>query len=223
MASMKDDSRIAGAARVVLVLSAVAALAACGRGGKEAEKAAAKPAESPPAAVVEEKPSPPPADQGFARAVEDAKATATSGKTAAAVDLQYDVLAKPEPGQPFEIELAFVPRLPADALEVEVAAIPGIAVVSGGTARFQNVTPATRYATRVLARAEAPGLYYLGVVARMVTQVQTEARAFSVPVVVGAEPAVAKPQPAVDAAGQPVQSMPAEETTGKPDPAKQPD
>jgi len=210
---MKDNSRIVDAARTALIVSAISALAACSRDGKEAEKAAAKPAESPPAAVVEEKPAPAPVEQSFAKAVEDAKATATSGKTAAAVDLQYDVLAKPEPGQPFEIELAFVPRLPADALEVEVTPIPGITVVSGGTARFENVTPATPYNTRVLVRADAPGLYYLGVVARMVTQVQTEARAFSVPAVVGSMPAAAKPQPEMDAAGQPIQSMPAEETT----------
>lgn len=220
---MKDKSRIVDAAQTALILSAVAVLAACGRGGKEDEKSATQPPEAPPAAVATEKPSPPPVEQSFAKAVEDTKATATSGKTAAAVDLQYDVLAKPEPGQPFEIELAFVPRLPADALEVEVTPIPGITVLGGGTGRFENVTPATRYTTRVQVRADAPGLYYLGVVARMVTQVQTEARAFSVPAVVGSMPAAAKSQPELDAAGQPVQPMPAEETTDDPDAPKQSD
>lgn len=220
---MRDDSRINGAARAALVLSMVAALAACGSGGKEASPAAPPATETPPAAVTAGPPPPAPVDQSFADAVEDARTTATSGKAAAAVDLKYDVLAKPEPGQPFEIELAFVPRLPADALEVEVTAIPGVTIVSGATARFENVMPATRYTTRVQAGAEAPGLYYLGVVARMVTKVQTEARAFSVPVVVGTVPATAKPQPAVDTKGQAIQSMPAEETTQKPDATKQPD
>ncbi len=218
---MKVDSRVAGAWRMALILSAIAAMAGCGRGGKEAERAASKPEESPPPAVVE-KASPAQPEQSYAKAVEDAKATATSGKSAAAVDLEYDVLAKPEPGQPFEIELVFVPRLPADVLEVEVTPIPGIVVMSGGSERFESVTPATRYSSRVTVRADQPGLYYLGVVARMVTKVETEARAFSVPAVVGALPAEAKPQAEVDSTGQAIQSMPAEEPRDDADAVKQP-
>jgi len=218
---MKVDSRVAGGWRLALSLSAIAAMAACGRGGKEAERAVSKPAESPPPAVVEQA-SPTQPEQTYAKAVEDAKATATSGKSAAAVDLEYDVLAKPEPGQPFEIELVFVPRLPADVLEVEVTPIPGIVLVSGGSERFENVTPATRYSSRVTVRADQPGLYYLGVVARMVTKVETEARAFSVPAVVGTLPAEAKAQPDTDATGQAIQSMPAEETRKDTDAVKQP-
>lgn len=218
---MKDDSRVAGAWRMALILSAIAAVSGCGRSGKDAERAESKAEEAPPAAVVEKK-SPPQAEQTYAKAVEDVKATATSGKSAAAVDLEYDVLAKPEPGQPFEIELVLIPRLPADALEVEVTPIPGVVLVSGGSERFENVIPATRYGSRVTVRADQPGLYYLGVVARMVTKLETEARAFSVPAVVGTLPAEAKPQPDIDATGQAVQSMPAEETRDDDDGVKQP-
>ena len=220
---MTDDSPFPSAARAVLVLSAVAVLAACGRGEKQASPAAPAPVEPPPAAVAVDSAPPAPAGQTFADAVEAAKTTATSGKAAAAVDLQYDVLAKPAPGQPFEVELAFVPRLPADALDVEVTSIPGITIVNGGTAKFEDVVPATRYTTRVMVSAESSGLYYLGVVARMITQVQTEARAFSVPVVVGTAPPAAKPRPAVDATGQPIISMPAEETAEKPEATKRPE
>jgi hypothetical protein len=207
---MTDDPRLRAA-----VLSLVVLLAACGRGKEEAAAVAPEPPRNAPAATAKE---PTPADAAnsqFANAVPSGKAAATAGKTAAAVDLQYDVLAKPEPGQPFEVELAFVPRLPADALEVEVAGIPGLAVVNGGSARFENVAAGTRYASRVLARADAAGLYYLDVAARMVTQVQTEARTFSVPVVVGTVAAAKKPAPAADAAGQPVEPMPATETVEK--------
>jgi hypothetical protein len=219
---MKDDSRITGARRTVLILAAIAAVTGCGR-DKEGERAATSPADAPPAPVQEKKSPPTQAQQTYAKAVEDARATATSGKSTAAVDLEYDVLAKPEPGQPFEIELAFTPRVPADALEVEVTPIPGLTVVSGGTARFENVEPATRYTSRITVSADQPGLYYLGVVARMVSKVQTEARAFSVPAVVGTVPAAAKPQPDVDATGQAVQSMPASETRGDTEATKQPD
>jgi hypothetical protein len=48
----------------------------------------------------------------------------------------------------------------------------------------------------------------------MVTKVQTEARTFSVPVVVGAVTAPQKPAqaPAQDASGQAIESLPAEES-----------
>jgi hypothetical protein len=211
---MTDDPRLRAAARAA-VLSFVVLLAACGRGKEEAAAVAPKPEQQAPVTAA---PEPPPADATsgqFANAVPSGKTAATAGKTAAAVDLQYDMLAKPEPGQPFEVELAFVPRLPSDALEAEITGIPGIAVVNGGTARFENVAAGTRYTLRVLARADAPGLYYLDVVARMVTQVQTEARTFSVPVVVGTVAATQKPAPAADASGQPVEPMPATENVKK--------
>jgi hypothetical protein len=67
---------------------------------------------------------------------------------------------------------------------------------------------------KVLARVDAPGLYYLGVVARMVSKVQSEARTFSVPIVAGEVAAAEKPAPKTDAAGEPVESLPAVESGG---------
>jgi hypothetical protein len=130
------------------------------------------------------------------------------------VDLKYDVAAKPDPGQDFQIELVFLPRVAADALEVEVTPIPGINIVSGATARFENVVAGERYSAPVVARADGQGLYYLGVSARMTTQIQSEARTFSVPVVVGAGAPAQKPEPtpALDASGQAIESLPAEES-----------
>jgi hypothetical protein len=58
---------------------------------------------------------------------------------------------------------------------------------------------------------DAPGLYYVGVVARMATQVQTDARTFSVPVVVGTAPAAAGSQLEADASGAAIVTLPAEE------------
>ena len=138
-----------------------------------------------------------------------------TGKTAAAVDLKYDVPVKPAVGEPFELELAFLPRLAADTLEVEVTGIPGLTLVSSGTSRFEAVGAGDRHVMRVLVRADAPGLYYVGVAARMVTKVQTDSRTFSVPVAVGNVQAAQKPAPEVDDSGQPVESMPAAESGGK--------
>ena len=178
-------------------------LAACGGSDERSAKASAKPTgPTSPAAgatVVDD------ADAKLANAV-------ATGKTAAGVDLKYDVPTKPEPGQEFEIELAFLPRLPSDALEVEVTGIPGLEVLAGATHRFENVVPGERYVARVQVRAGAQGLYYVGVAARMVTQVQTDARTFSVPVVVGVPAASEKPAPEKDSAGQAIESLPATES-----------
>lgn len=193
--------------RALVVVAMAALLAACG-GGEEPSAAASatKTAEKPAAAAK----APAKADDPDSRL---ATAVAT-GKTSAGVDLKYDVPARPGPGQDFQIELVFLPRVAADTLEVEVTPIPGVTIVSGATARFETVVAGERYAAPVVARADGQGLYYLGVSARMATKVQTEARTFSVPVVVGVAAASQKPAqaPAQDASGQPVESLPAKET-----------
>jgi hypothetical protein len=184
-----------------------ALLAACGGGEEQPASAPApKAADKPPVAAT----APAKADDPDSRL---ATAVAT-GKTSAGVDLKYDVAARPDPGQDFQIELVFLPRVAADTLEVEVTPIPGITIVSGATARFENVVAGERYTAPVVARADGQGLYYLGAVARMATKVQTEARTFSVPVVVGVAGASQKAAqtPAQDASGQPIESLPAEES-----------
>jgi hypothetical protein len=136
-----------------------------------------------------------------------------TGKTTAAVDLKYDVLTKPEPGRPFEIELALQPRVTADTLQVEITDMPGLAIVGERAAKFGPVAAGQTYTTRVLVQSDVAGLYYVSVIAQMITKVQSEARAFSVPVVVGAAPAATqKVAPQKDASGQAIQSMPATES-----------
>ena len=80
----------------------------------------------------------------------------------------------------------FKPRMPADALELEIGDMPGISI-DGERAR-RDSTRSWRASVQMHAYwcvRDAAGLFYFSVVAKMVTQVQTEARAFSVPVVVG--------------------------------------
>jgi hypothetical protein len=136
------------------------------------------------------------------------------------VDLKYDLLARPDVGQPFEIELALLPRASASVLEVEVTGVPGLVVVGGGTARFDGVATGGRHVTKVTVRADAAGIYYANVVVRMVSQAQTEARTFAVPVVVGTVAPVQQAEPVTDAAGEAIQPMPATETGGKQEPGQ---
>ncbi len=213
-----------------LALVAIAALAtACGgKGEKSAATTDKAPAEERPAAVGDARPaaaeSAADATAAAAAAERDlrlANAVVTS-KTTAPVDLKYDVLVKPDVGKPFEISLVFVPRVPADSLQVEVTGMEGLTVVSGGALSFDDVTAGERYEGKVLVQANESGLYYIGLAARMISKVQTEVRSFSVPVVVGTVPAaVQKPAPAKDASGQPIESMPAVETGGPKAPPKQ--
>ena len=202
---MNDTFRPGAATRVLAVVALAAVLAACNRG--EDEQASSNPEAAAPPAGGPAVPVESPDDKRLANAV-------ATGKLGAPVDLKYDVLAKPDVGQPFEVELQLLPRLAADALEVEVTGIPGLTVVSGGASRFEGVTAGERYVAKALVQADAPGIYYANVIAKMITQVQTEARTFSVPVVVGAVPAAQKTEPATDASGEAVQSMPAVESGG---------
>ena len=210
---MKKTSRSATASRILAVIALAAMLAACGRGEEQTAATPATPATDGKAADAAAAPAESPDDKRMANAV-------ATGKVAAPVDLKYDVLAKPDVGQPFEIELALLPRLAADALEVEVTGIPGLTVVSGGASRFEGITAGERYVAKVLVQADAQGIYYANVVAKMITPAQTEVRTFSVPVVVGAVPAAQKTQPQKDASGEAIQSMPAVESGGAEQPAK---
>jgi len=205
--AMNETLRIGAASRLVAIVALTAALGACSRGEDEQASNSETPAAVGAPAAGAAAPAESPDDKRMANAV-------VTGKTTAPVDLKYDVLAKPDVGQPVEIELAFSPRLAADVLEVEVTGIPGLTVVNGGATRFEGVMPGERYVAKALVQADAPGIYYANVVARMITQVQTEARTFSVPVAVGAVPAAQKTEPAADASGEAIQSLPAEESGG---------
>jgi hypothetical protein len=197
-----------GRALALTVLASLAA--ACG--GSEEKSAADKavPAEaagnaSQQAAVASANAA---VDDGLANAV-------AVGKTAAAVDLKYNLAARPALGQPFEVELVFIPRMAADALEVQATGMPGLVMAGGANAKFDRVVAGEKYAAKVLLQVTEPGVFYVGVTAKLVNKVQTDSRTFSVPVVVGELPAVEKPTPAAVGAnpgGEAVEASKAVET-----------
>lgn len=204
-----DDVRSARCGRLVrtaaTALLAGVLMTACSGGGDEsapvakAEKSRQeKPANVPPPAGVDEK------HARLATAVADSKTTAP-------IDMKYDVLAKPELGQPFEVELTFETRLPADRLEMEITESPGLTLVGETTAAFAPVEPGQFYVTKVLVQGSNAGLFYIGVTARLSTQLQSEIRAFAVPIVIGQVPSAQKTTPTLDSTGQAVKSMPAQE------------
>ena len=206
---MKHSRSSGFAAGSAAIIALAVVLAGCGKGEQGATATATPPpsaAQAPDAAATPSTVESP-EDKNMANAV-------ATGKTAAAVDLKYDVPVKPVVGEPFELELAFLPRLAADSLKVEVTGIPGLTLISSGTSQFDGVGAGDRHVMRLLVRADAPGLYYVGVAVKMVTKVQSDARTFSVPVAVGQVQAAQKAAPEMDATGQPVESMPAAESGG---------
>lgn len=178
-------------------IAALLALAGCGDSGDKAAAAKAK------------------AGAAKAMKAEDRLASAPGGKATAPLDLKYDLAAKPDVGTPIQVSLQFQPRAAADAIELEVTGVPGLDVVNAGTTKFQSVVSGQPLQSTVVVQANQAGIYYVKVVARMGTRVQTEVRTFSVPIVVGSPPAVQKPAPARDASGQAIQSMPALEGQDK--------
>lgn len=191
-----------------VALSLAAAIVA-GCGGKSDDEVAAKAAKAKAAVkqAAEDVESGPAGDDRLANAV------VVTGKSSAPVDLKYDITAKPAVGQPFEVELTFLPRVGADTLDVEVSAVEGLTLVGGSAISFDKVQAGERYTSKVLAQSDAAGMYYIGVSAKMTTKVRTEVRGFSVPVVVGTPAAEDKPAvaPTEDAKGEVIESMPAAE------------
>jgi hypothetical protein len=206
--TLNNEVRTTGFRRLALAAAAAllagAFVTACGGHDDKAavattEKAKAnKEAPATPPATVDEK------HARLATAVVD-------GKTTAPVDMKYDLLSKPELGQPFEIELVFDARLPADSLDVEITEAPGLTIVGEKTARFSPIASGQSYTSKVLVKGDNAGLYYIGVIAKMGTKVQTESRAFAIPVVIGDPPSAQKSSPPQDTTGQAIKSMPAQE------------
>jgi hypothetical protein len=187
----------------------LAMVLAAGCGGKSDEEVTAQATKSAKTAVADK------AAAAAAKAREEderlANAVAT-GKSSAPVDLKYDIAAKPVSGQPFEVELTFLPRASADSLDVEISAVEGLTLVGGGTVKFNAVQAGERYTTKLLLQSGTDGMYYIGVATKMVTKVQTEVRNFSVPIVVGSPAPAEKPTPEKDASGKPVEPMTAVES-----------
>jgi hypothetical protein len=206
--TLQTDATRHGARVILFALLAAVAATGCGGGKDDDAVARTGKAGTDAAEAATGSPAVPPAGASekqsrLAQAVAD-------GKTTAPVDMKYDVLSKPAVGQPFEVELAFEPRLPADTLDIEVTEAPGLVLVGEKTARFAPVEAGQTYTAKVLVQGDSPGLFYVGVVAKMSTQVQTESRAFALPLVIGEPQAAEKPAPATDATGQAIQSLPAQ-------------
>jgi len=178
------------AVRATVLVALIALAAGCGGSDEPAKAGGAGKNKS-----AKDAPKTESVDDRFASAVYLAKGMP-------AIDVKYDLLSKPVAGQPFEVELSFAPRLNTDLLEFTVTGMPGLDVVSGGAASFQNALGHQPHTAKVLVQPVQEGVYYLSVTAKASSKVQSDEVAYSVPVVVarGSAPAAASTTPATAAA-----------------------
>lgn len=142
--------------------------------------------------------------------------TPAFGKPTAEVDVQYSVPAETAAGVGAEIAFELVPRSPTDRVDAHFTGIDGLVVERGGELpSVANPELGTPIAHVVTVRAGADGAYAIAVLITTRTGEATLARAVSIPVTIGRAVAGTRKSAApvaVDATGERIESMPAEET-----------
>lgn len=105
-------------------------------------------------------------------------------KGGAEVELSYEVLSKPTPGQPVDIKLSFFPRVDAQSLSADISAAPP-AALSGdlkptfGDVKFGQVNP-HRFTMSVPAAA-SDGIYVANVVVTLTRNGVANSKPFAIP------------------------------------------
>jgi hypothetical protein len=135
-----------------------------------------------------------------------------NGKPGAAVDIKYDILARPEAGKVVEIQVALVPGPGVEAMEATFTGMEGITVTGPLSANFPEVKAGEPYKHTLSVLPDHDGVFYVSVIVNTKLGNTSLGRTFSIPFVVGKTPVQEKAAPAKDAKGQAVQPMQAEES-----------
>ncbi len=198
---MFDQHRSIWIARIATACIA-GVLAACGA-DSEPETVA-----QPQTSVAASNPAPtkPDADDPVAR-----MARAVGGKTGAAVELRYEIAAKPQVGAPTEMQLALIPSSTVDSMKLTIRGMEGLTLAGSLSAGFEVVEPGKPYLHSFSMLPEHPGVYYISVVIDTRIGPSSVARTFSIPFAVD-NPAAEQPaNPAREKNGQTGQSTKATE------------
>lgn len=195
----------------ILILCGLATLAACHRdsGTTPAAKSTARvkaPAAPPPG---------PSAREQTATMVE----AATVGKSQVPVSLRFEVQQQPVLGQPLEIGIALLPRIPAHPAIIEVTGSEAVQIGAGEhQIEFAEVEPEQVYRHSIKLTPTATGVFLVTLNVSLKHDQMADSRVFSIPIIVAssAQPAVppqksaasaggtaARPTPTVAAAQQP--------------------
>jgi hypothetical protein len=161
----------------VVVLLAVGAVTAChGDSGTPAPGSAAPRVAAP----LPVKRGPSAADQtvGMVEA-------ATQGKSTTQVELKFDLAQKPQIGKPLELHIALMPQIAAAPVNIQVAG-PDALQLAPGSAQFDipSVDAGEVYRQSIKLTPTAEGVLLLGFTVSLRHDEVTEARVFSVPLIV---------------------------------------
>jgi len=136
------------------------------------------------------------------------------GKPGAAVEIKYEFQAKPEVGKPVQLDIALIPNSGVSAMDMTVAGMEGVSLTGTLTQTFTDVKAGEPYKHQLTVLPQTTGVFYVTVTTTTHIGSATMGRTFNIPFVVGTELPQEKPAaPQKDATGQPIQPMPATETT----------
>jgi hypothetical protein len=184
------------------------ALLITGCGDDATESSAASPPPVPPAATPAPAPAPAKERPGLARAV-------STGKTTAGVELYYEIARRPAVGVPVDIELVLDPTVELDRVTATLEGMDGLRIASAESV-FQatQLAAGDEFRRTVTVVPETAGTYYLSVVVKTDGITGVQARSFAIPLVAGdaAAPAEKASTSQTDASGEPIRSLPAQES-----------
>ena len=187
-----------------LTIAAAAVLPGC---EQPAPVDPARPVEEAPTATATAQPS---GETEQPKPAREVGSVAPSAKPGAPVSLEYVLRGTPQIGVPLEIDLAFKTGASAEALSVTCSADEAL-TLSDSAFRLSNAGAGSSSSHTITVTPQVEGYHYVNVIARMGAQ----ARAFAVPVPVGAVGArdALKPQGEIveDETGQRLIRLPAEE------------
>jgi hypothetical protein len=159
---------------------AILALTGCGEdpepatAGAPAPTAATKPA---PANDAEE------ATRGMVSGVAPGRAAD------AVVDLKFDLKSRPEVGKPLAIDIALLPKVASEVMNVTYLASEGLTVQTSTTpSKYEHVQSGSVYRHQATVVPKEEGVFSLSAIVMVQTAAGDVTRAFSIPVVVGAPP-----------------------------------
>lgn len=135
---------------------------------------------------------------------------ASQGKSQLPVALKFELSQRPTVGQPLEIGLALIPRIPASPAIVEVSALQGLKVAEGST-RFEipSVEAAQVYRHSIMVTPTAEGVLFVNLSVSLTHEQTIDSGKFSLPIIAAALAAPARnPSPQIQAPQTPAPQSP---------------
>jgi hypothetical protein len=123
-------------------------------------------------------------------ATTDMVAAVGSGKSAAPIEVRFDLAKRPEVGVPLDVTVSVLPVGDVERLQMVFQSLEGLSVTGNsnlGPINQPKVGEELRHVVTVTPQKE--GVYYVSAVALIETADVSVSRSFAIPVVVGAVPA----------------------------------